>query len=100
LKGHDIIFGCDWIKQHNPIGLDLSDACKQLSITKDGHKKVLFDDFTTPPHQPLISTSQLEKICRGDILGYVIQNNLLTEQAPPIAAPVVPPEIETLLQEF
>jgi hypothetical protein len=96
LKGHDIIFGCDWIKQHNPIGLDLSDACKQLSITKDGHKKVLFDDFTAPPHQHLIFVAQLEKICRGHILGYVIQINLLTEQAPPTATPVVPPKIPSM----
>jgi hypothetical protein len=25
LRGYDIIFGCDWIKCHSPIGLDLRD---------------------------------------------------------------------------
>jgi hypothetical protein len=32
LKGYDIILGCDWIKQHNPIGLDLRDYSRQLII--------------------------------------------------------------------
>jgi hypothetical protein len=32
LKGHAIIFGCDWIKQHNPIGLDLRDNFRNLTI--------------------------------------------------------------------
>jgi hypothetical protein len=36
LKGHDIILGCDWIKSHSPIGLDLWDTFRSLTIQKNG----------------------------------------------------------------
>jgi hypothetical protein len=35
-KGHDIILGCDWIKLHSPIGLDLRTDSRQLFIHKNG----------------------------------------------------------------
>jgi hypothetical protein len=42
LKGYDVIFGCDWIKTHSPISLDLRDSSRQLSIIKDGKLEVVF----------------------------------------------------------
>jgi hypothetical protein len=32
LKVYDMILGCDWIKKHSPIGLDLRDCSRQLII--------------------------------------------------------------------
>jgi hypothetical protein len=32
LKGYDVILGCDWIKAHNPIGLDLRADSRLLII--------------------------------------------------------------------
>jgi hypothetical protein len=43
-----------------------------LVIQKHGTRKVIFKDFTTPPFRPNINASQLEKMCRADILGDVI----------------------------
>jgi hypothetical protein len=34
LRGYDVILGCDWIKMHIPIGLDLRDHSRQLIIQK------------------------------------------------------------------
>jgi hypothetical protein len=65
LKSYDIILGCDWIKQHSPIGLDLRDTSRQLIIRKNGLQKLFFEDFTSPPPKPLTSAAKLEKICRG-----------------------------------
>jgi hypothetical protein len=36
LKGYEMILGCDWIKTHSPIGLDLRDSSRQLIIQKNG----------------------------------------------------------------
>jgi hypothetical protein len=38
LKRYDIILGCDWIKQHSPIGLDLRDYSRQLIIQNESTK--------------------------------------------------------------
>jgi hypothetical protein len=46
---------------------------------KEGKSKVVFNDFTAPPHKSIISAAKLEKLCRGDILGYVIQINALIQ---------------------
>jgi hypothetical protein len=32
LKGYDIILGCDWIKQHSPISIDLRESSRELII--------------------------------------------------------------------
>jgi hypothetical protein len=48
LKGYDVIMGCDWIKKHNPIGLDLRDDSRLLVIQKNGKKKVFFMASPTP----------------------------------------------------
>jgi hypothetical protein len=77
LKGHDIILGCDWIKQHSPIALDLRDTSRNLIIQNDGITEVIFIDFTAPPAKPITSASKLEKFCKIDIMGYVIQVNAL-----------------------
>jgi hypothetical protein len=42
LKGYDVILGCDWIKTHSLIGLDLRDTSRQLTIHKEGQKKGCF----------------------------------------------------------
>jgi hypothetical protein len=72
LKSYDIILCCDWIKQHNPIGLDLREGSRQLIIQKDGYKQVIFQDFTSLPEHPVISTHKLEKLCRAETVGYII----------------------------
>jgi hypothetical protein len=64
LKGYDIILGCDWIKRHSSIGLDLRDCLRQLIIQKDWIKPVTFHDFTNFPTQPVINATILEKLCR------------------------------------
>jgi hypothetical protein len=53
LKGYDIIFGCDWIQQDNPIGLDFRQNSRQLTIMKNGKSNVTFTDFTQPLATPL-----------------------------------------------
>jgi hypothetical protein len=55
LKSYDVILGCDWIKQHSPIGIGVTDSSKQLIIMKEGHKQVIFKDFTALPLKPEIS---------------------------------------------
>jgi hypothetical protein len=35
-KSYGMILGCDWIKQHNPIALDLRDTSRHLIIQKNG----------------------------------------------------------------
>jgi hypothetical protein len=49
LKGYDVILGCDWIKAQNPIGLDLRDNSRQLTIYKEGKKNIVFHDHNPPP---------------------------------------------------
>jgi hypothetical protein len=73
LKGYDAILGCDWIKAHNPICLDLRGNSRQLTIYKEGQDQAVFHDFTTPPPQPFNNSAKLEKLCRTDTIRYVIQ---------------------------
>jgi hypothetical protein len=82
LKGHDIVLGCDWIKRHNPIGLDLRTESRTLTIMKDGITKTIIQDFTASVKSSFINTQQLEKICKWNILGYVVQINLLQATQP------------------
>jgi hypothetical protein len=77
LRGYDVILACDWIKQHSPIGIDLRDSSQELIIMKEGQHKVTFRDFTALPLKPEISAHQLEKLCRADFMGYIIQINAL-----------------------
>jgi hypothetical protein len=48
LKGYDVILGCVWIQQHSPIGFDLRNSSRELTILKNGTDKVTFRDFTNP----------------------------------------------------
>jgi hypothetical protein len=41
-KGYDVILECDWIKAHRPIDLDLRDNFSQLTIYKEGKKKIFY----------------------------------------------------------
>jgi hypothetical protein len=77
LKGYDLIFYCDWIKRHSPIGIDLRVNSSNLTIMKDVQRKVTFKDFTAPTSMSPINAAKLEKICRSDNLGYIIQVNLI-----------------------
>jgi hypothetical protein len=72
-----MISGCDWIKQHIPIALDLRDTFRHLSTQKDGTTRVIFKEFIAPLVKPLISASKLEKFHRTKIIGYVIQVNTM-----------------------
>jgi hypothetical protein len=89
LKGYDIILGCDWIKHHSPIGLDLREKSRLLTIHKEGKSIVTFIDFTPLRTATLISVSQLEKMCRTQTVGYIIQINLIQNsyQIPPQVPP-------------
>jgi hypothetical protein len=66
---------------------------------KNGTTKIIFRDFTSPV-QSVIKSTKLEKLCRADILGYVIKVNMV-EQPTPILTPLpLHPSIETILQKF
>jgi hypothetical protein len=60
-----MILGCDWIKTHSPIGLDLSGSSRQLIIQKNGTQQVTFPDFTALPSKPVINATKLEKNVQG-----------------------------------
>jgi hypothetical protein len=100
LKGYDIILGCDWIKKHSPIGLDLREKSRHLTIFKEGITKIVFHDFTTPTITSPISTIKLEKICRTEVLCYMIQVNLIQQQAEKSLEARVHHSIEAILEEF
>jgi hypothetical protein len=100
LKGYDIIFGCDLIKQHNPISQELRDACRELTIQKNGITRITFKEFTKPPPKHAISAAKLEKMCRTNILGYVIQINALQEHTTASTHESIPPATALLLEEF
>jgi hypothetical protein len=100
LKGYNVILGCDWIERHNPIGLDIRVSSQNLTIHKEGITRVIFSDFIAPRDKATISASQLEKLCRTEILGYVIQiNNVEQIQSSPKTT-TIPQSIEALLQNM
>jgi hypothetical protein len=67
---------------------------------KDGKKPVLFKDFTSPPVKSNIRVAKLEKLYRGEILGYVIQVNMLTQSEPQEEKKAVHVSILTVLADF
>jgi hypothetical protein len=101
LKGYDLILGYDWIHQHSPIGLDLRALSRKLTIQKNGTKEVVFSDFTAPPQNSFITVAQLEKIGRTDIVGYIIQINVMqqTESSPQVQQSIHD-AVADILQEF
>jgi hypothetical protein len=100
LQGHDMILGCDWIRKHSPIGLDLRETSRQLIIQKDGLHQVTFTDFTSPTPRPHIKAAKLEKICRSFNQGYIIQINLMQATDDKMQHGQVHHSVEVVLQEF
>jgi hypothetical protein len=80
--------------------LDLRDISRKLTIQKDGKQLFTFGDFTNPTVQPIISAAQLQKICRAETIGYVIQINLIDQVADKPISPTLPPDIAALLVEY
>jgi hypothetical protein len=100
LKGYDLILRCDWIKEHSPIRLDLRDTSKQLTIYKQEAKKVIFQDFTALPDRSIINACKLEKMCRSDVMGYIIQINLLEQLEPVSQQSADSPDITEILDNL
>jgi hypothetical protein len=100
LKGYEVILGCDWIKRHSPIELDLRDAPKTMVIHKEGQQRAVFQDFKAPPKQSHITTIKLEKFCRNDILGYVIQINAIQDEQSTQSTIPLSQDISDVLLEF
>jgi hypothetical protein len=100
LKGQDLIIVFDWIKAHSPISLDLRDDNRQLTIHKQVTQPTVFKDFTSPPAKPVINTAKLEKLCRTETLGYVIQINMIRPIHEAPASYDVLPGLSALLREF
>lgn len=76
LRSYDIILGTNWIYDHSPIGLDLKK--RALTINKGG-RIVVFNYYTTPNKHYIVNPSKLEKIMRKEVLGFLIQINLVQE---------------------
>jgi hypothetical protein len=71
-----------------------------MVIHKEGKTKVVFKDFTVPPKQPHITANQLEKLCRSEIIGYVIQVNTMQSVPQQQDTNDHPVAISDLLMEF
>jgi hypothetical protein len=100
LKDYGSILGCDWIKLHGTIGLDLRDNSRQLSILKDGQKKVIFKDFTAPHSASPINASKMQKMCKTDITSYIIQINSMSDQEQHTLPPPELHNVSAILQQF
>jgi hypothetical protein len=66
---------------------------------KNGQTKASFTNFTIPRVNSLISTAQLDKICRADNMGYIIQINALEHVIPQPDLKPLHPDIAAVLQE-
>jgi hypothetical protein len=71
-----------------------------LIIHKDGNTKVVFKDFTTPTKKSNITAHQMEKLCRSEIIGYVIQINTMQAITQEQSPNDIPLAISDLLMEF
>jgi hypothetical protein len=100
LKGYDVILGCDWIKQHSPIALDLREDTRSLIIQKNGISQVVLHDFTSPNRNANINANKLSKLCRGQVLGYIVQVNSMQHSDKSLAVDNTPPPIAAVLSEF
>jgi hypothetical protein len=69
-------------------------------VHKDGSTTVVFQDFTTPSSRPLINTAQLQKMCRANALGYIIQIPLIEAPSASSDPVTIPPVIAALLQQY
>jgi hypothetical protein len=59
---------------------------------------VVFQDFTAPPLKPNINASQLKKLCRAEIMGYVIEIQSMEFVDTNKNEEVAPVEIQEVLQ--
>jgi hypothetical protein len=78
----------------------MRDNSRQLTIKKDSKHTITFKDFTALAISSPISAIQMEKFCISDILGYVIQINMLQQQEDASEHDNVHPSILAILQEF
>lgn len=95
LRSYDMILGTDWIYDHSPTGLDLKR--RTLTINKGG-RIVIFTDYTTPNKHYLVDF-KLEKNMRKEVLGLLIQINLIQETDGQ-ELKKLPQEILEILQQY
>lgn len=69
MKGYDIIFGCDWIRQYSPVSLNLK--TKEMTVNKGGSVVVL-SDVTVPARNFMISMHKMEKWIDQGMAGAVL----------------------------
>lgn len=69
MKGYDIIFGCDWIRQYSPVSLNLK--TKEMTVNKGGSVVVL-SDVTVPARNFMISMHKMEKWIDQGMAGVVL----------------------------
>jgi hypothetical protein len=93
LRGYDLILGCDyWSWFERPF--------KAANHTKRGKRKVTFEDFTAPPARPVLKAAKLEKYCRTDIIGYVVQVQMIQSKQSSSPPQALPREIQIVLHNF
>jgi hypothetical protein len=61
---------------------------------------VVFKDFTSPSNKPVINATKLEFFCRSEIMGYVIQINLIQQSEPVLAEQTLHPKIAAVIVDF
>jgi hypothetical protein len=69
LEGYDIIFGCDWIFEFKPVGINLK--TREFTIEKDG-EKLIFKDETLSDAKFLVSHKKMKKMLTKGAVGAVI----------------------------
>jgi hypothetical protein len=63
-------------------------------------QQVIFHDFTTVATKHHINVAKLEKICRAENLGYIVQINLIQNASDKDKQAPIHPSIESVLQDF
>jgi hypothetical protein len=94
LTSYDLILGCDWIYEHNPMGINLKS--REFTIEKNG-QRVCFQDETLPNKEILVSHKKMANLLNKGAVGALIyvQTLHLEETTNPS-----PPELSQLLQSF
>jgi hypothetical protein len=62
--------------------------------------KLFFEDFTTPPAKSVIDAAKLEKICKGEVLGHVIQINMVQKTEEDTSEQDIDLDIQVVLDQF
>jgi hypothetical protein len=94
LQGYDIILGCDWIYDHNPIGINLK--TREFTLDKDG-TKISFKDETLSNKDFLISHKKMKSMLRKGTVGVVIYVQKLQMNA---TSSTTPSALSDLLEEY